>query len=373
MNTNSDYKNQEAFRHSTMNKPYTQDEQAWLDQLQQQYNRISGGLCMSTIRYEGSAPATPCQGEIGNRHAIAKRHLRLIADSENKIRANREVASFEKWLEKYDGLQSVPISRFSAGRWSCQKHDERFAGIDAATIDLANPENLFKAIYRAVLRHNHLSMARWTAVFEATNTEEGRKQFREMAFESPVGEDEAAKVRNQWRNRAGSLMSKMREFERRLTAKKWNSLEYRVLLLKSRPSVAGWGCAMMNLDTRSLRVGDPRHDWSDFNDLAYMVVIPQDDGHAIITACEKDTRFRVREIRHIHDSMPVGVPIASEELKLRISRKIWGLNELGFRESLYQSWSITDQCLAQQWMKQERSHLLTHPERAPDYLACFFQ
>ena len=361
-----------------MNKPYTQEEQAWLDQLQQQYSRIYGGVCMATIRYEGSASATPCEGEIGNRHAIAKRHLKLIADSGNKIRANREIASFEKWLEKYDGLQSVPISRFSAGRWSCQKHDERFAGIDAAKIDLAKPENLFKAIYRAVLRHNHLSTARWTAVYKATSTDEGWEQFREMAFESPVGEDEAAKVRNQWRNRAGSLMSKTREFERRLIAKKWDSLDYRVLLLKSRPSVAGWGCAMMSFDTRYLAVDDPRREWGDFAELAFMVVIPQDDGHAIITACEKDTRFRVPEIRYIHDSMPVGVPPdkpyqASEKLKLRISRKIWGLNELGFRESLYQSWSTTDQCLAQQWMKQDRSHLLTHPERAPEYLPCLLQ
>ena len=168
-------------------------------------------------------------------------------------------------------------------------------------------------------------------------------------------------------------MGKMREFERRLLANDWNSLDYRAVLLQSEPAVAGWGCRLMGFDTRGLPNGEFRQARKNWIDFVYMVVIPQDHGHAIITACEKDTRFRVPEVRYIHDSIPVGVSHdlpyeASEKLKRRISSKIWGLNELGIRESLYQSWSITDQRLVQEWMKQERSNLLTHPEQVPDYL-----
>ena len=356
-----------------MSKPYTSDQQAWLDQLHKHYERVSGGVCMATIRYKGGSPVDPCKGRIGNRHAIARRHLRLMADPNGQIRANREIASFEKWPDKYDRLQSVPISRFSAGKWSCQRHDERFAGIDSAQVDLSDPENLFKAIYRVVLRHNHLSMARWTAAHAETRTDEGWGFFKATAFENPVTEEEARGAFNQWGRCAQALMSKMRELERRLLAKDWNSLDYRTVLLQSKPAIAGWGCRLMGFDTRGLPNGDFRQDWKNWIDFVYMVVIPQDHGHAIITACEKDTRFRVPEVKYIHDSIPVGAPHnppydASEKLKRRISSKIWGLNELGFCESLYQSWSITDQLLVQKWMKQDRSNLLTHPEQAPDYL-----
>ena len=98
-----------------MNKPCTLEEQAWIDQLQKHYDRVSGGVCMAAIRYGDDTPVDPCKGKIGNRHAIARRHLRLIADSKDQIRANREIASFEKWPEKYDRLQSVPITRFQRG------------------------------------------------------------------------------------------------------------------------------------------------------------------------------------------------------------------------------------------------------------------
>jgi len=328
---------------------------------------------MAKIRYRGKAVADACKGKIGNRHAIARRHLRVIADDNNEIRANREFASFEKWPEKYPRLQCVPITKFSAGKWSCQKHDERFAGIDSAQVNLSDPENLFKAIYRAVLRHNYLSTARWTAAYAATRTEEGWEFFKASAFENPVTEEEARNAFNHWGRCAQALMGKMREFERRLLASDWNSLDYGAVLLQSTPAIAGWGCRPMGFDTRGLPKGTFRQGRKNWVDFVYMVVIPQDHGHTIITACEKDSRFRVLEVKYIHDYVPASAPRnlpyeASEKMKTRISNKFWGLTELGFRESLYQSWSTADQCLVQEWMKKDRSNLLTHPEQALPYV-----
>ena len=142
------------------------------------------------------------------RQTLAKRRLRLIADAENRIRANREIGPFTAWQEQYDDLQRVSISRFSAGRWSCQRRDQRFAGIDAQRIDLSKPENLFKAVYRVVLRQNHLTLARWNAHFTGPETEEGRKRFKETAFHTPVSDEVAEKAENEWRNEAHAVMGR---------------------------------------------------------------------------------------------------------------------------------------------------------------------
>ncbi len=361
-----------------MIEQHTRQEQVLNERLLKRYKEVAGDACMASIAYKGEAPADPCEGKIGKRHAIAKNHLRLITVSGDRIRANKAIASFDKFAERYDRLQRVPIRQFSAGNWSCQKHDERFAGIDAPRIDLANLENLFNAVYRAAARHNHLAMARWMAVDDAMKTTEGRKIFRETAFVNPVSEGKAAQVLYDWRTFATALMSNMRDLERRLQHKKWDSLEYRAVLLASRPVVAGWGCQAMRFDLQNLPPDDPRHGWKDFIDFAYMVVIPQRDGHAIITACEPEGRFRVEEITCIHDSIPLGVIHndayhASEAVRRRISNKIWGLNELGLNEALYQSWSNKDQRRVQYWMRQDRTDLLTDPEKAPDYLPPILQ
>ena len=92
-----------------------------------------------------------------------------------------------------------------------------------------------------------------------------------------------------------------------------------------------------------------------------MIVIPQQDGHAIITACEPDSQFRGPEIPRIHKYIPVcsnpNQPYqADDRLKRTISQKIWELlNEIGIRESLYQSWSATAQHEVQAWMKNGRT------------------
>ena len=359
-----------------MKNPYNEEQRAWLTKLKEVYRQIMNGTCMAQVGDD--SPAEACEGQIGYRHAISERHLRLIADAEKKIRANKEIGQFEVWAEQYEELQSVPVSRFSAGKWACQKHDARFPGIDAEQIDLSNPENLFKAVYRVVLHQNHLMLARRIALCTGIETEAGWKLFKELAFEKPVSDKEAEKAEREWQNEAHAMMWKMRDLERRLAQQEWDSLEYRTLLLKSKPTVAGWGCLAMKFNLSGLEDGDPRKEgYKDFVELGYMIVIPQEDGHAIITACEPPERFRVPEIVSIHDAMPVcadpNAPYQAEEgLRRQIARRIWGLNELGLRESLYQAWSKAEQDKVQTWMKERGRSSPMHPDRVPLHLPPFF-
>ena len=359
-----------------MENPYNEEQRTWLNDLRESYRLVANGVCMAKMW--GDSPAEACEGPIGGRHAISKGHLRLIADAKNEIRANKENGSFAVWSEQYEELERVPSSRFSAGKWACQRHDARFAGIDAEQIDLSNPENLFKAVYRVVLRHNHLTLARWNAHCTGTETEEGWRLFRELAFGKPVSDEKAEKAEREWRNEAQAVMWKMRDLEQRLAKKEWNSFEYRALLLKSQPMVAGWGCLAMKFNLNGLEDGDPRKEgWKDLVELGYMIVIPQEDGHAIITAGAPPERFRVPEIVRIHDAMPVcadpNTPYqAGEGWRRRISRRVWGLTELGLRESLYQAWPKAEQDKAQTWMKERGSYQPMHPDQAPTDLPTFF-
>ena len=359
-----------------MQNPYNEEQRQYLRDRQEHYRQVMNGICMATVGDD--SPADACEGQIGYRHAISERHLRLIADAENKIRANKEIGSFAVWSEQYEELQRVPISRFSAGKWACQKHDARFPGIDGARINLSEPENLFKAVYRVVLRQNHLTLARRIAHCTGIETEKGWRLFKETAFEKPVSDEVAEKAEREWQNEAHAMMWKMRDLERRLVQKEWNSLEYRAFLLKSKPTVAGWGCLAMKFNLSGLEASDPRREgYKDFVELGYMIVIPQENGHAIITACEPATRFRVPEIVRIHQDMPVcadpNTPYqAAEGWRQRISRKVWGLNELGLRESLYQAWPKAEQDKVQVWMKERERYQPLHPDQVPTDLPSFF-
>ncbi len=124
-----------------MKNPYSAQQISWLNELQNHYRSVTNGVCMATIRSSEEGVAGSCEGPIGYRHAIAKRHLSLIANAESQIRANKDIETFASWPEQYEDLQLLPISRFSAGRWSCQHHDDRFGGVDAEQIDLTKPEN----------------------------------------------------------------------------------------------------------------------------------------------------------------------------------------------------------------------------------------
>ena len=348
----------------TGKNPYNDEQRRWLDGMKKTYDRIvAKGICMATIRTRDEAPTEPCEGKIGRRHAIARTHLKLIAertDGGTEIRANKEYKTFMESSRELEYLQLVSVSEFSAGRWACDTHDKIFAGIDALCIDLSKPENLFKAVYRVVVRQTHLMLARWNAIFMATQMEEGWERFKETAFSTPVSDEKAASAWEEWRDVAHAVMGKMLDLKRRLAGEEWNSLEYRAILLKSKPTVAGWGCLMMKFDINGLPPDDVRSHWNRHIELGYMIVIPQQDGHAIITACEPDTRFRVPEIVRIHKYIPVctnpNEPYSAEgRLKREISRKIWEIsNESGMRESLYQSWSAAEQKEVQEWMKKEK-------------------
>lgn len=264
-------------------------------------------------------------------------------------------------MEKYEGLGRVAISRFSAGKWSCQKHDEMFRGIDAKRIDLTDPENLFKAVYRVVLRQTHINTARWTAFCEGTETQDGWEFFKETAFDEPVSEEQAETSADNWRNGMQALDAKVGDMGERLQRREWNSLDYRVLLLESISTVAGWGCQMMGFDSKKLSHRDPSKALQNFVDLTYMIVIPQEYGHAIITACERDTRFRAPDVKEIHRYMRTTASRASpcalsEGVRGGISRKVWGLNEIGIKESVYEGWSESEQRTAQRWIKGDRRH-----------------
>ena len=359
-----------------MRNLYNEEQRKWLTDLREHYRTVTNGICMAAIGAGHDTPTERCQGPIGRRHAIAERHLKLIAEDAgggNMIRANKEYQTFEEWSARHDELQPVPISQFTAEKWSCQRHDERFEGIDRQHIDLSEPENLFKVVYRVVLRQNHLTLARWHAHSVATETDEGWQQFKETAFSTSASDEAAEKTVNEWRNVAQAVMEKSRDLERRLARREWNSLDYRAFFLKSNPTLAGWGCLMMKFSTGGLPSDDLRRHWNRHIELAYMIVIPQEGGHAIVTACEQDTRFRVPEISNIHKYLPMCVnpnePYPADgRLRRNISRKIWeNFDEFGMRESLYRSWSAAQQNEVQAWIKKQRwlrqPTLLNQPSR----------
>lgn len=359
------------------NNPYSEEQSKWLEDFKNRYRLVANGTCMETINACGRNLAETCEGEIGFRHAISKCHLKLIADPENKIRANKENESFGVWTELHDDLQRVSTTRFSAGKWSCQKHDQRFEGIDVEYIDLSKPENLFKAVYRVVLRHNHLMMARWCALVEGTRTEEGWERFKEVGFNVPVCDEIAEKAFTEFGNKAHKVMGEMRDLGKRLVNKEWNSFEYRAFLLESEPMVAGWGCLAMKFDSSQFGADDPRQEWEKYIDLAYMIVIPQKNGHAVITACRPETHFRVPDIVRVHEGVPIlhdpNKPYkARGREKRKISRRIWELNELGMRESLYQTWSKKQQDKIQAWMKKRTTRQPMKLGKVPIYLPMFF-
>ena len=340
---------------------YNARQLAYLKSLESPYRSIASGICVPSISPLNTYPLVRCRGPIGFRHAISETHLRLIANNENKIRANKEIPGFGEWLERYEGLQRVSISRFTAGKWSCQKHDEMFQGIDQKRIDLSNSENLFKAVYRVVLRQTHVNTGRWNAYLQGTQSPDDWERFKETAFDKPVTDEQAQRSVDNWWDGVEALSSKLTDLQGRLQRSEWNSLEYRVLLLESEPTVAGWGCQMMMCESEGLVEGDPRTGLRSFVDLAYMIVIPQEYGHAIITACEPNKRLRAPDVVKIHRYMPrtasrIKPCRVSQGLRGGISRKVWGLNEIGIRESVYDGWSESERRTVQRWIKDDRRH-----------------
>ena len=207
-----------------MENPYNEEQRKWLLDRQEHYRQVMNGVCMAKVG--GDSPAEACEGEVGYRHAISERHLGLIADAKKEIRANKEIGSFAVWSEQYEDLERVPISRFSAGKWACQRHDARFPGIDAKQIDLSDPENLFKAVYRVVLRHNpsnagtvdralhgnrngrRLETVQGISVRETGERQSGSRGRERMEKRSTRGDVEDARSRTApWQRKSGTRLS----------------------------------------------------------------------------------------------------------------------------------------------------------------------
>ena len=127
----------------------------------------------------------------------------------------------------------------------------------------------------------------------------------------------------------------------------------------------------------ALLTRDPRRYWNQHVELGHIIEIPQQDGHPIITACELNSRFRAPEIVRIHNCIPsranANEPYcAGDRLSLLIFQRLWHLNEIGMRESLYQSWSATEQRSVQTWMKNRGSCQRPLSSLPPGHLPRFF-
>ena len=362
-----------------MDVAYDEDQRDWLKRLQDRYRVVADGICMAALESNGTINEKDCRGSLGFRHAISRRHLRLIADGDNMILANKEYGSFDAWSDRDEALQRVPVSRFSAGKWSCQKHDERFGGIDAQRVELGNAENLFKAVYRVVLRQCHLSLARWHAFCAETKSGKDWDLFRRTAFESPASEEAARTAAKEWRSEFQALIGKKRILEERMRKEEWETLDFRALRLESEPAVAGWGCAMRKPDYgRIAAMGFETPSIAPI-EMGHMIVIPQEDGHAIITASERGKRIDVAGFASTHECMPGSFsglkPVkVGAVLRRRIHKRIWRLSELGISESVYRKWSAEEREKGQKWMKWRGRFGRTRPwlEKAPRDLPEFF-
>ena len=230
-----------------MNQLNNENKFAFEKNFKKRYNMIERGYCMLSNSALNFDQESDCEGEIGNRHAISRRHLKLIANddvSKNHIIATKEKRTFFEHAQHGDILQRTSINEFSSGRWACQVHDNYFKNLDAELIDLSDSENLFKAVCRVVFRHNLLMHLRWIPIWNYCQTESGWNQLKENIFNQPVSDEHANEVLKEWSNVAAAIHSKAQKVGRKLREKDWNALNIRACMLKSKPTVAGWGLSV---------------------------------------------------------------------------------------------------------------------------------
>ena len=309
------------------------------------------------------------EGNVGRRHSISRRHLKLIADkhgSENHIYAIKERRTFFEHAEQDAPLRLVSIKEFSAGNWACQKHDKIFENLDEEQVDLSIRENLYKYVGRVVFHHNLLMQQRWIPIWEKAHEEHCWKQLKENLFIGSVSDEIASETLTEWRNTAAAVHSMAANLSRNIRKKCWDSLQIRACMLRSEPVVAGWGCTFFKLP-------------ADQFDLGYVIVVPQEYGHAIITACTSTEQFRGNEIARIHRIIPFDVNpnklyLASEGSKKIMSNAIWGCNEIGISASLYEKWNNDEKATINNWLKagDKVKKLSWIGEPAPFDLPCLF-
>ena len=347
-----------------MNRPQKEYEFAFEKCLNDHYTKIEKGHCILSQTAINSDHANDCEGDIGSRHAISKRHLELIVDDDDcpdHFFATKEKRTFFEHEGRDSCLQPTSRKKFSSGKWACQKHDNIFKSLDAEQIDISEPENSFKAVCRVVFRHNLLMQLRWIPIRECVQTECGWKQFKDKVFTQPVGDKEADIELNERRRVANAVNTMADKLSRKLLENDWNSLQIRTCMLESEPTVAGWGCIFMQIPVDKLRDEDP-HKEGQKNDieLGYVIVIPQKYGHAIITACAASDEIRNKEITQIHRCIPYDVKpnntyMPTLKTRKSLSNWIWGFNELGIKASHYRSWNNDEKKRTNDWVRNEQT------------------
>lgn len=126
-----------------------------------------------------------------------------------------------------------------------------------------------------------------------------------------------------WFNVATAINSKAKKLGRELREKNWNTLKIRACMLKSKPTVAGWGCLFKKFNLSMLSNDDSQKEgYKNCIELGYTIVIPQEFGHAIITACERSDQTLIKDIAQIHRCIPFDVKsnelyIATKQTKKR--------------------------------------------------------
>ena len=73
----------------------------------------------------------------------------------------------------------------------------------------------------------------------------------------------------------------------------------------------------MQFPVGKLRDEDPHKEgWRNHIELGYVIVIPQEYGHAIITACAASDQFRSEEITQIHDVFHMMLNLTTRKCRL---------------------------------------------------------
>ena len=330
----------------TMNKSGNDTRREFEKHLDRDYQLIEKGHCMLSANYGESNQVSICNGKIVSCHAISRNQLNLIADNvddPNHIIAVKERRSFLEEANRGNHLQRTSIGKFSAGNWACEKHENDFKNIDCCQIDLSSRENILNTVLRVVCRHNLLMQLRWFPIYKHCQTDLGWQQIIEHGFIDSISDEEAEVFLRKWRDFASAVNSMAQYLIQKIREKDWNCLQIRTCMLKSKPTVAGWGCSYWN---------DPLNNHH--IDLAYLIAIPQEYGHALITACKSSDQFRLNDITKIHscipyDSNPHKLHIACSNTRKLLSNWIWGANELGIRPTFYNSWDDSEKNKVDKW------------------------
>ena len=207
---------------------------------------IEKGHCMLSANYGDSSQVSICNDNIVCCHAISRNQLNLIADNDddpNHIIAIKERRSFLQEANQGDHLQRTSIGNFCAGNWACKKHENDFKDIDNCQINLSNPENVLNTVLRVVFRHNLLMQLRWIPISKHCQTDLGWQQIIEHVFIDSVSDEEAEVILSEWRDVASAVNSMAQFLVQKIREKNWKCLQIHTCMLKSEPTVAGWGCS----------------------------------------------------------------------------------------------------------------------------------